>query len=167
MTQYTFYDPRAKQDVVLFGEELVDVKSQPKPHSPGRFTEIQIFQLEESGRFAVVVTGRSKLFHNGHNPCTRHGKPMGVRVSYDEIFMTDIACPKCNPDEFGDEGDFAYKEQDRSRITLCDDGPAVRQALEGQDPETKTRYLSGIGAEAWELFAKSQGLPETNVFEIR
>jgi hypothetical protein len=165
--QYKFYDPRAKRDIVLHGTELVGVKSTPKPHSPGRFTEIQIFELEESGRFAVVVTGRSRLFHDGNKPCTRHGKPLGIKVPYEEIFMTDIACPKCNPAEFGDEGDFAYKEQDRSRVTICDNPQAVRFALEGEDPETHTRYLSGIGEEAWKLFADTQGIPETNVFEIR
>lgn len=165
--RHQFYDPRAKRDIVLHGEELVDVKSTPKQHSPGRYTQIQIFKLEETERYAVVVTGRSKLFHDGHNPCKRHGKPMGTRVTYEDVMMTDIPCPRCNPNEFGDEGDFVYKEQDRSRVTICDDGPAVRHALEGQDPETQTRYLSGIGAEAWEKFADSQGLPDSEVFVIR
>jgi hypothetical protein len=165
--KYDFYDPRTKRDFAVHGDELARAVSEPKPHSPGRYTEIQVFKLEESGRFAVVVTGRSKLFHSGTHPCMKHGKPVGKPTTYGQLFDDNIPCPRCRPLEFADHDTPAFVEEDRSRITICEDAPAVRSALEGKDPETSARFLSGIGEEAWKQFAESQGIPDTQVFDIR
>jgi hypothetical protein len=165
--QYNFYDPRTKRPFNVHGEELANAKSTPKPHSPGRYTEIQVFRLEESGRFAVVVTGRSKLFHSGVHPCMKHGKPVGHLTTYAELFEDHVPCPRCKPAEYADDSAPAYVEEDRSRITICEDAPAVRTALEGKDPDSGASFLSGIGEDAWKQFAESQGIPDTQVFDIR
>lgn len=165
--KYDFYDPRTKQPFAVHGDLLADAKSTPKPYSPGRYTEIQVFKLEESGRFAVVVTGRSKLFHSATHPCMKHGKPIGKRTTYGELFEDNIPCPRCHPLDYADDNTPAFVEEDRSKITICEDAPAVRHALEGKDPESGARFLSGIGEDAWKQFAESQNIPETQVFDIR
>ena len=166
MKEYKYQDERTKAEVVIHGDQIARAMSDPRPGSY-RSTVIEVFKTE-AGKFAVVTTGHSLIFHSGRKPClTKSGNPRGVETKYSELSMEAVPCPHCKPEEFAPEDEIAYMEQDRSRVQVVKSASEVYNALCGYDPVTDTRFLSNVGNKAWIQVQAAEPDARQHTIEVR
>lgn len=148
MREYKYQDERTKAEVTIHGDLIARATSDTRPGSY-RSTMIEVFKTE-AGKFAVVTTGTSLIFHSGRKPClTKSNNPRGKETPYSELSMEAVPCPNCKPEEFAPPEEIAYMEQNRSRVVVVKSASEVYKALCGYDPITDTHFLSNVGNKAW------------------
>lgn len=166
MKEHQYYDERTKAPVIIHGDIIASAESDPRSGSH-RSTVIEIIKTE-AGKFAVVTTGTSKVFHDGRHPCTtKSGNPRGKETTYAELFDDHVPCPQCKPEEFAPEDEICYLEQDRSRVAVVKTASEVYKALCGYDPSTGTHFLSNVGNKAWVQLQKAEPSAHDHIIEVR
>lgn len=163
--EYTYYDERTKSDFVIYGEEIAHAESS-RPNTP-RHTRIKIYRTE-SGQYAVVTTGMSRIFHDGIAPCRTQSKnPRGTQATYADLADDAVPCPICKPADDGFLNDRVYMETNRSRVSVCKDLNEVYVALTGYDSTTNQRFMSNVGSSAWEQLRATEPAAQEHIIEVR
>lgn len=162
---HIYYDERSKSDVVIHGEAIAHAES-ARPGS-ARYTKIDVFKTE-SGKYAVVTSGMSRVFHDGNHPCkTQSGNPRGDEVTYEDLADDAVPCPVCKPVDNGFLDDKVYREVNRTRVSVCADLDQVYVALTGYDSSTGQRFMSNVGSSAWEQIKKHDQAAQGHIIEVR
>lgn len=169
--KYSYRDERTGIPIQVYGQALVSVESTPRNY---RNTRIEIIKTQ-TGKYAVVTSGISRLFHGGSNPCkNKRGDHRGEAGSYRDLDTLEVQlkeryheCPDCNPAPKGDDDDPLYIERDLSKVSVCNDADQIYRTLCGFNRASNSHFLTNLGKKAWEALLQVEPSLKDHTIEVR